>query len=228
MPIERAVFHSSSWTVYWTAPGAAPPPPPLTPIASFTAVQQKPSATVLFDASGSSESGGSIVSYSWDFGDGSTVLTTSNTTVSHAYAKAGNYTATLTVTDALGNKAQVSKSVSVVLNQVPTASFTAAVNALTASVDPRASSDPDGVISVYAWDFGDGAPQTGVTASHGYAAGGTYTITLKVTDNQGAFASTSRSVSLGSVPNAAFTKTTSGLTVNVDGSPTTGPNPIST
>src|SRR5262250_1346777 len=45
------------------------------------------------------------------------------------------------------------------------------------------SSDPDGTIASYAWTFGDGASGAGVTASHTYAAGGTYPVSLTVTDN---------------------------------------------
>src|SRR5689334_14458205 len=48
-----------------------------------------------------------------------------------------------------------------------------------------ASVDLNGTIASYAWSFGDGATSTGVTASHAYAQDGDYTVTLKVTDNDG-------------------------------------------
>ena len=60
------------------------------------------------------------------------------------------------------------------------------------------SSDPDGTIAAYAWDFGDGASGTNVTASHTYASEGTYTAVLTVTDNSGAGASKSVVITVGS------------------------------
>jgi len=81
-------------------------------------------------------------------------------------------------------------------NQPPTAAFSAGTNGLTVSVDGSSSSDPDGTIASYAWTFGDGSTATGVTADHAYAAAGTYTVTLKVTDNQGATSSTSKQVTV--------------------------------
>ncbi|WP_247042133.1 PKD domain-containing protein [Arthrobacter rhizosphaerae] len=81
-------------------------------------------------------------------------------------------------------------------NTPPTASFTVSATGLTASVNGSASSDPNGTISSYAWNFGDGQTGSGVSTSHTYAAAGTYTITLTVTDNAGATGSTSRQVSV--------------------------------
>ncbi len=48
------------------------------------------------------------------------------------------------------------------------------------------SSDPDGTIVGYAWDFGDGQASTGSSASHSYSAAGSYSATLIVTDDKGA------------------------------------------
>ncbi len=53
------------------------------------------------------------------------------------------------------------------------------------ALDGSGSSDPDGTIVAYDWDFGDSSTGTGETPSHTYAASGTYTVTLTVTDNDG-------------------------------------------
>ncbi len=71
-------------------------------------------------------------------------------------------------------------------NQPPTASFTFTCAELGCSFDGTGSSDTDGTISTYAWTFGDGAAETGATPSHTYSTGGTYGVTLTVTDNAGA------------------------------------------
>ncbi len=82
------------------------------PTASFTASTTSPTTgeTVSFDASGSSDSDGSIASYDWDFGDGTTG---SGETVSHAYGSAGDFTVTLTVTDDAGATDSASQTISV-------------------------------------------------------------------------------------------------------------------
>jgi len=70
----------------------------------------------------------------------------------------------------------------------PTASFTASPNPVDVGApvafDASASTDPDGTIVSYAWDFGDASTGTGVTASHAYAAPGTYRVVLTVVDNE--------------------------------------------
>lgn len=81
-------------------------------------------------------------------------------------------------------------------NTPPTASFTATPNGLQVALDAAASSDPDGTIASYAWDFGDGTTGTGVSASRSYAAAGRYAVALTVTDDGGAVATTTQAVTV--------------------------------
>lgn len=111
-------------------------------------------------------------------------------------------------TDAFGNTV-TSDPVTVTVagtatNQSPTASFGSGSSGLAASFDASGSSDPDGSVASYAWDFGDGSTGTGATATHTYAAAGTYSVKLTVTDNSGATGSVTKSVTVG----AATTGTT--------------------
>jgi PKD repeat protein len=57
---------------------------------------------------------------------------------------------------------------------------------LTVDFSAAGSTDPDGTIAGYAWNFGDGTTGTGAETSHDYPSEGTYTVTLTVTDNGGA------------------------------------------
>jgi subtilase family serine protease len=70
-------------------------------------------------------------------------------------------------------------------NQPPVANFSFTTSGLTANFTDS-SSDPDGTISSRSWNFGDGGTSTATSPSHTYAANGTYTVTLTVTDNGGA------------------------------------------
>ena len=71
-------------------------------------------------------------------------------------------------------------------NVAPVASFTVSCPTATCTVDASGSTDTaPGTISSYAWDFGDGTTGTGVSTTHTYTTGGTKTISLVVTDNQG-------------------------------------------
>ena len=79
-------------------------------------------------------------------------------------------------------------------NIAPSASFTSTCTDLACSFDGTPSSDADGTIAAYTWAFGDGSTGSGVKPTHTYANGGTYSVTLTVTDNRGATGSTSAPV----------------------------------
>lgn len=77
-----------------------------------------------------------------------------------------------------------------------------------------ASNDPDGTITKYQWDFGDGASALGATASHTYASPGSYTVKLTVTDNLGATGSATLNVSVATPIDILFTRKFTGLVSN--------------
>jgi PKD repeat protein len=144
--------------------------------------------SVLFDGSLSEDSDGTIVSYAWDFGDGSTGT---GATPSHTYAAAGTYNVSLTVTDndgAIDTATTMATINSVPGNVGPTADpngpYTGETGVAVA-FDGSGSTDDDGTIVSYAWDFGDGNTGTGVAPSHTYGAAGTYDVSLTVTDDGG-------------------------------------------
>ncbi len=135
------------------------------------------------DANASTDTDGTIASYAWDFGDGATAT---GVTATHDYLATGTYPVTLTVTDDQGGISSTTHQVSVVKpNAAPVAAFNAVVSALDVQVDASGSSDAEGPLASYAWDFGDGGTATGVTAAHSYTADGTYPVTLTVTDSGG-------------------------------------------
>lgn len=195
-------------------------PPNQVPTASFTHSETGLSTSV--DAAGSTDADGTLAGYAWTFGDGSTAT---GVTATHAYAVSGTYTVTLTVTDDRGDTATTTRDVTVVQppNQGPTAAFTAASDQLGLTVDASSSTDPDGTVASFAWDFGDGATASGATATHTYAAPGAYAVSLTVTDNEGATATTTESVVItaNAKPVAAFTTTANELVLAVDASSST-------
>jgi PKD repeat protein len=160
------------------------------PTAAFTASCAE-DLSCDFDGSGSSDDG-TIVSWDWDFGDGSTAA---GVTPSHTYAETGSYAVTLTVTDDQGATGSTTKSVKVG-NEAPTADFISLCSGLSCAWDGNYSSDPDGTIVSYHWDLGDGTEKTVAMPSHTYAADGTYTVVLTVTDDQGATDSKSEDVTV--------------------------------
>ncbi|RLG37566.1 MAG: hypothetical protein DRO01_07030, partial [Thermoproteota archaeon] len=148
---------------------------------------------VTFSGEDSQDSGG-VTWYYFDFGDGVKSNWRTKPTVTHKYKDNGNYTVKLRVKD---NMSVVSDWVSLdveVLNRIPVANASASAYSIYTLIDvafdASASSDMDGTIS-YLWDFGDNTTATGVTAVHNFTDNGNYTVTLTVTDDDGAVNSTS-------------------------------------
>lgn len=145
--------------------------------------------TVNVDGSSSTDDG-SIVLYTWNFGDGNIKSSTSPASF-NTYVNAGTYTITLTVKDN-GNLVQ-STSLSVTVqkpNSPPKPSFTFKLNGLTVSFDASSSTDSDGNIINYLWNYGDGSSGNGQMSSHQYNTAGNYPVSLTVIDNQNAQTST--------------------------------------
>ena len=179
---ERAVF------IRLLRPGMILPPnrPPV-PQFFFSPTSPREGDAVLFDGSGSSDDG-SIASFGWNFGDGSSGGGSRQT---HRYQLAGTYNVVLTVTDDRGSSASTTPApITVVASADPVASF--AISPTEPSVGQAvhlnasaSTAAPGRSITAYAWDFGDGSSGSGVTASHVYTAPGSYAILLSVTDGIG-------------------------------------------
>ncbi len=153
---------------------------------------------VSFSSAGSSDPDGTIASYAWTFGDGGT-STVANPT--HTYAAAGTYSVSLTVTDNLGatGSNSTTATISSGANQPPVANANGPYSGTAGtavSFSSVGSSDPDGSIASYSWNFGDGGTSTAANPTHTYAAAGTYNVSLTVTDNLGATGSNSTTATI--------------------------------
>ncbi|NYI43474.1 PKD repeat protein [Nocardioides aromaticivorans] len=98
-------------------------------------------------------------------------------------------------------------------NQLPTSSFTTTCAGQTCAFDGRASTDADGTVVGWSWDFGDGTTATGPQPSHLYTAAGTYQVTLTVTDERGGTGSSAQPVVIeGTTSPVAFRDSTGKVT----------------
>jgi len=150
---------------------------------------------------------GSIITWDWDFGDGSPHQFVANP--QHTYAFSGTYQVTLTVT----NSTSCSKSIMhyVKVNDVPFAAFTYSTQSC--ANDPvfffDQSTTPQGYIVKWIWNFGDGNSTTvnhpnPPNVTHIYAAGGTYNVILTVQTNDSCSASVMHPVTVNAAPVANF------------------------
>lgn len=168
--------------------------PPPTPVAGGPYAGTEGTA-VTFDGSGSTDPNGAALTYAWTFGDGSSG---SGVKPTHAYASYGTYTVTLSVSDTRGASSAPVTTSATIANVAPTVN--AGANRTVGAGSPLALSasfsDPgaDAPWS-YVITWGDGSasstgtttsPSSPITATHSYAAGGTDTVRVAVTDKGGA------------------------------------------
>jgi hypothetical protein len=144
------------------------------------------------DASGSWDADGTIASYIYQFGDGTIVGPTSEPLVGHTYST-GDWTLSVTAVDNRGAQRTITAPVHVAPppNRAPIAALTTSVTLgpapLVVTANAGASSDADGHVVAYTFDFGDGTvlgPQAAAVASHAYGEG-TWTLRVTVTDDAG-------------------------------------------
>ncbi len=195
---QGATQHASATIT--AQPSTTPAVVPTAVIASSASVGNAP-LTVSFDGSSSTTANPPIASYSWNYGDGASGAGKTST---HTFTQTGTFYTELTVVDSLGLTGKVSTPIIVTgtsgANEMPTAVISATLpqtnGTLTVSFDGSKSSDPDGSIAKYSWNFGDGTTTTGATAQHTYADAKAYTVSLLITDNQGGTASTTKTIDL--------------------------------
>ncbi len=180
---------------------------PPAPAANMTA--SPTSGKAPFTVQFTSTSTGTISSYLWSFGDGST-STAQNP--SHTYTATGTYFAALTVTGPGGSS---EKTITITAYTSPVANITASPTSGDIPLPVQFTSTSTGTISSYQWSFGDGSTSTAQNPSHTYTTAGTYTVALTVTGPGGTSA---KSISIIGKPAAPV--------ANITASPTSGKAPL--
>lgn len=175
------------------------------PTAAFTSSTSGLVAT--FDGSASSSN---VTTHTWYFGDGNSGGGMSD---AHTYASPGIYQVTLVVSNPCGILDSATQTI--VICGTPTAGFTSSKSGLNINLDASSSS---GIGMSYAWDYGDGNTGTGLTTSHTYASAGNYDVSLIVTDTCGSDDTLIISYTICAPTLPVITYTTTGMTVNFDGS----------
>jgi PKD repeat protein len=159
--------------------------PPLADFAGTPAVGSSPLVVTFTDISNSHDG---ISEWYWEFGDGGN---STNAKPMHIYAQEGVYTVLLRAKEADGDHDIETKTnyIVVTTNELPVADAGdayASTEGTPITFDGSRSTDPDGSITAWLWQFGDGETSADESPTHSYSSEGRYTVTLTVTDNTGA------------------------------------------
>jgi uncharacterized repeat protein (TIGR01451 family) len=136
-----------------------------------------------------STSGGTNLTYQWDFGDGSPVASTQASAIDHVYGSVGSYQVVLTATNSAGT--DVATGVVEILGQpnLPVASFTSSspdeLGQATRFTNTSQDGGDDAENISYTWHFGDGGSSTAKHPTHAYVAVGTYQASLTIDNSVG-------------------------------------------
>lgn len=157
-------------------------PENLPPVANF--VVECNGLNCALNAALSSDEDGSIASYTWQLGDGSSEVTDEQASLEHRYLP-GVYTIELMVTDNQGANGSLMEEITV-SNLTPTASFSMSCNEGECQFDGSDSVDNDGSIDSYLWQV-DGQDLAGTENSitHTFSGSGSYEVSLTVSDDIG-------------------------------------------
>lgn len=146
----------------------------------------------------STDPDGSVVSYDWDFGDGEG---DGNESPTHSFLESGTYNVTLEVTDDQDSTGTITQQVTVEKpNVAPTAAYTVTCVYLDCTFDGTSSTDSDGTVTGWAWDFGDGDTGNGDVVPHTFDNPGTYSVQLIATDDDNATNAVTNSVTVTGAP----------------------------
>ena len=169
-------------------------------LAALAAAQGPEGSAIGLSASATDPGVNDVLTYTWDFGDGSSGTGASPTAT---YATAGTYTVSVTVSDGDGGQDTTTGTVVVtdVAPAVTSLTGDATLDEGSAGTWTAAGEDAGSATGlVFAWDFGDGGSQTAVTtASHTYADDGVFTLAVTVTDDEGSTASSTLAVTVANV-----------------------------
>lgn len=173
---------------------------------------------VVFDASASYDPDGAISSYNWDFDDDGRP-DAEGIKASRKFQFFGRHKVRLTVSDEDGGSDSITTVFRV--RARPIAEFTLSPTGPFVGdqirFDASSAHDPDGAIVAYEWDFGDGATATGRAVTRAYGAPGTYSVRLRVRDDDGLDASKTRSLTVVRGGKLTITSIPSGAKVYLDG-----------
>ncbi len=191
------------------------------PVARFTVTSRTCSGVAVTFKDSSTSAIGNVVKWTWNFGDGTTLIDSLHSAITHTYSSSGPYTITLTAETVAGCVASTSKNI--IIQDQPVANFiTPEVclnDAFAQFIDSSYIANSNPGIFTYLWNFGDanataGNPNTSIIKNplHKYTATGTYNTSLIITSQFGCIDTVLKTFQVnGSYPVANFSLVDSSL-----------------